>query len=99
MRIKDLDRARIVNMDYPCALPEEYEVWKRAARLSRPPYDSWFCVDCTPDFQKLNKKLNRCARPDIRFKRMKDGSIEGFMPPKHVIYREFEIVDMTDKDE
>jgi len=47
----------------------------------------------------MNKKFNPCARPDIRFNRTTDASIEGFMPPKHVFYREFEIVDMTDKDE
>lgn len=84
MKDKDLRRQKIVNMAYLCATPEQYADWKAAARLCNTSYESWFCTDCTPSYQREMKKKNWCMRPEIRFKKTKDGDIEGFCPPKNV---------------
>lgn len=84
MKSKELRREQIVKMAYLCATPEQYEDWRQAARMSKPSLDSWFCTDCTPSYQREMKKKNWCMRPEIRFKKTKDGDIEGYCPPKNV---------------
>jgi hypothetical protein len=84
MRSKNQVREHIVNLNYLCATPEQYEEWRRAARLSPPPYDSWICTDCTPEYQAKMKAKGWCARPEIRFKRTQRDGIEGFVPSKHI---------------
>jgi len=81
-RSKNLEREHIVRMAYLCATPEQYEEWRRAARLSPPPYESWFCTDCTPAYQAEMKAKGWCARPEIRFKRSDEG-IVGYVPSKN----------------
>lgn len=84
MRSKDLEREHIVKMVYLCATPEQYADWKRAARMSPPSYESWFCTDCTPEYQREMKQKGWCARPYIQFKRTKEDGLVGFAPPKHL---------------
>ena len=85
-RSKKLERAHIVNLNYLCATPEQYEEWRRVARLSPPPYESWFCTDCTPQYQLEMKEKGWCARPEIKFRRNKDGGVEGYAPSKSSDY-------------
>lgn len=84
MKSRDLERERIVKTVYLCATPEQFAGWKRAARLSPPPFPGYFCTDCTPSYQREMKEKGWCARPEIRFKKTKEGDIEGYLPPKHV---------------
>jgi hypothetical protein len=76
MNVKDSDyRRRVVSMHYPCATAAQYNEWKERARLSRPNLSAWFCTDCTPQYQAEMKAQNKCVRPEIKFKlvREEDG--------------------------
>lgn len=76
-------REKVSKIVYLCATPEQYEEWRKAARLHGPPLDSWFCTDCTPVYQLEMKKKGWCVRPEIRFKKSAGEGIEGYLPTKH----------------
>jgi hypothetical protein len=59
-----------------CTDRETYEKWVEVARMSRPPFDTLFCTDCTPEYQSRMKEEGRCENPDIVFV-IEDGMVEG----------------------
>ena len=61
-----------------CATFEQYKEWRLTAMNILPPAKSWFCTDCTPQFQKQMKSEGRCDHPYIRFEHYYDG-IEGYI--------------------
>ena len=71
-------RQTVFNINYICATPAQYNEWKDRARLSRPNLSAWFCTDCTPQYQVEMKAQNKCARPYIKFRRMREeGEVGG----------------------
>jgi hypothetical protein len=73
------ERAKVVQGSYPCASDDQYKEWKTTARMMRPPTNTWFCTDCTPQYQREMKAQQLCSRPEIRFRSGADG-IEGYLP-------------------
>jgi len=62
-----------------CSTPEQFEEWRTFASQQTPSYTSWFCTDCTPEFQLKHKKQGTCDHPYIKFKRI-EGSLDGYVP-------------------
>lgn len=83
--MRDEEKEKAVNTHYLCATPEQFEEWRRASRLSLPPFPAYFCADCTPSYQLEMKKKGWCARPEIKFKRTAADGIEGYLPTKRTI--------------
>lgn len=81
--MRDEERERIVKMHYKCATLDQYEEWRKAARLSPPAFPAWFCADCTPQYQLEMKKKGWCVRLEVKFKRTASDGIEGYLPSKH----------------
>lgn len=81
--MRDAEREKAISTAYLCATSEQFEDWRRAARLSPPPFPAYFCADCTPSYKMAMMKKGWCARTDIRFKKTSNDGIEGFVPSKH----------------
>lgn len=62
-----------------CSTPEQFQEWREAALFCKPPFNIWFCQDCTPRFQRENLKKGTCDHEYIQFY-TKNGEIEGFIP-------------------
>lgn len=62
-----------------CATQEQFQEWRKAAAFYKPPYNIWFCQDCTPSFQRYNLKKGTCDHEYVQFY-TKNGEIEGFIP-------------------
>lgn len=73
---------RIRRIHYYCATDEQFNEWRRAAWLSRPPDVTWFCTDCTPSYQRQMIKQNKCQRPQIKFKYHEEDGWEAYVPSK-----------------
>lgn len=69
---------RRINTCPSCTTSEEYAEWMKEARKIKPPYTTWFCTDCTPEFAAMNRSRGTCDYPKIRFRKDKDGGIEGY---------------------
>lgn len=63
-----------------CTTPEKYEAWVNVAANIKPPYSTWFCTDCTPTFAARSRMRGVCDYPEIKFRRDKDGGLEGYFP-------------------
>ena len=84
MNVKDSDyRQRVASMYYSCATAAQYNEWRERARLSRPNLSAWFCTDCTPQYQKRMKAEGKCARPEIKFKWVREE--EGVDGDPHLL--------------
>jgi len=69
-----------LHVKYRCATPEQYEKWRKVARLIPPPVTSWFCTDCTPEYQKGMMRQRKCARSYIKFETSREEGYVGFVP-------------------
>jgi len=65
-------RQAVARLHYSCATAAQYNEWKGWARLRLPNLDAWFCADCTPQYQAKMKAQNKCVRPYIKFKRVRE---------------------------
>lgn len=65
-------RRAVANMYYPCATAAQYDEWRERARLSHPNRAAWFCADCTPQYQAKMKAQDKCVRPYIKFKLVRE---------------------------
>jgi len=61
-----------------CTNYDEFWEWRKLANASLPPYSTWFCTDCTKEFQSKMIKENKCDHPYISFK-LVHGDIEGYV--------------------
>lgn len=61
-----------------CATFEQFKEWRMTTMSSMPPYKSWFCTDCTPQYQNEMKNQGRCDHLYIRFENFQDG-VEGYI--------------------
>jgi hypothetical protein len=76
--LKDLLRFHVKRVPN-CCKREQFDEWKSFASQQKPSYTSWFCTDCTPEFQLKHKKKQTCDHPYVKFKRI-DGSLDGYIP-------------------
>jgi hypothetical protein len=75
---KDLLRFHVKRVPN-CSTPEQFKEWRSFAQQQIPSYTSWFCTDCTPEFQLKHKKQGTCDHSYIKFKKI-EGSLDGFVP-------------------
>jgi hypothetical protein len=76
-------RISVARMYYSCATADQYNEWRERARLSRPNLSAWFCTDCTPQYQAKMKAQNKCVRPEIKFKWVREE--EGVDGDPHLL--------------
>jgi hypothetical protein len=62
-----------------CTTHAQFAEWRKAAAFYKPPFNIWFCQDCTPSFQRKNIKQGTCDHEYVQFY-TKNGEIEGFIP-------------------
>jgi hypothetical protein len=62
-----------------CSTHDQFDEWRTFAAQLTPSYTSWFCTDCTPEFQLKHKRKGTCDHPYIKFKRIQ-GSLDGYVP-------------------
>lgn len=62
-----------------CSTQEQFDEWRTFASQQKPSYTTWFCTDCTPEFQLKHKQQGTCDFPYIKFKRV-EGSLDGNVP-------------------
>lgn len=58
-------------MIYRCATKAQYAEWRKAAKLCLPPKSSWFCTDCTAEYQHKMKIAGKCVFPKFKIKKEK----------------------------
>lgn len=66
---------------------EQYRIWVTMAKVSHQFTKVQHCLDCTPEYQARMLAAGRCACPEIRFGRDKDGFICGYRPVKTEGYK------------
>lgn len=49
---------------------EQYDDWRRLAKLSLVGMASGACVDCTPEFQQRMIRQKRCENPHVEFRKV-----------------------------
>jgi len=62
-----------------CVSAEQYALWTEAARFM-PPQTYGFCTDCTKEYQTEMLLQERCAHPEVKFRKQGRLTNEGFIP-------------------
>jgi len=57
---------------------KQYSDWVKFARHSHPHPNHGYCEDCTLEYKTEMLKQNRCEFPEVKFKKSRDGGLEGF---------------------
>lgn len=65
-----------------CATPQQFALWKEAARMCRPSPRVGFCEDCTKEYQERMVAENRCENPHVWFCVDEDGFEQGTLKQK-----------------
>jgi len=57
---------------------KQYTDWVKFARHAHPHPNHGYCEDCTLEYKTEMLKQNRCEFPEVKFKKSRDGGLEGF---------------------
>jgi len=72
--------------DYPKCFGsrKEFSEWTKLARLLHPHPNHGFCEDCTETYKIQMLKQGRCEFPEVKFKKSRDGGLEGYRSASEV---------------
>lgn len=68
-----------------CATPQQFLLWRDAARMHRPHARVGFCEDCTKQYQEQMIAEGKCENPHVWFCKDEDGFEHGTLKQKEEV--------------